>query len=570
MKFTLPKALRKGFLRDTSGNIAIIAGLSIIPIVSVAGLAIDFQVVVTKRTTVQQVLDATVIATARERQLGKTESQLRTFANTNFDTLLTANDPGLNCPGLVNLTFTPGNNEIIGAVTCDQPTTISAIFGRDEFIFTVDSSSDFSIGQVDVAFVFDLSGSMQGARLDALKASAKQAVDILLPANAPASQQVRLSFVGYNHSVDAGNYFDAVTRRETNLNLRRSSEGVGRRYVNDRIGRVLISADDDNRRFFDFEPVRCRDDDYEEPGDECNDFADFFGRFFFDSTCVYNRLGDQAFTDARPTRANHIFAAQPFWNFFVGEPDVDRPEIFDAKRLGADQVIDQDGSYVSFGTNRGNVIIDATNDDNNVFNAGAFTTKVTFNGNQNNSGDLTTCSPEGRPLPLTDDRNAIIRGIDDLEAFGGTAGHLGIAWGWYLLSPDWKNVWPRASEPLPYNQVNSAKALIIMTDGEFNTRNSVEVVAPGRVENPDTNQPYTSNEMAAEYCDNLKANTDIAIFTVGFQVPANATTIGNSGQTILQYCASEPQFAFDAANATQLTAAYATIAAEISDLRITN
>ena len=95
--------------------------------------------------------------------------------------------------------------------------------------------------------------------------------------------------------------------------------------------------------------------------------------------------------------------------------------------------------------------------------------------------------------------------------------------------------------------------MIIMTDGIFNSRNAVG--------------DMDSNEMAAQYCDNIKADTNITIFTVGFSVPSDAPTIRGTGQTILEYCATGDR-ALVADNAQELTDAYATIAAEISDLRL--
>jgi len=50
----LKKRFSQNLLKDTSGNVAMIAGLAIIPIVGVLGFAVDLQAVVTKKNTVQQ------------------------------------------------------------------------------------------------------------------------------------------------------------------------------------------------------------------------------------------------------------------------------------------------------------------------------------------------------------------------------------------------------------------------------------------------------------------------------------------------------------------------------------
>ena len=54
-------------------------------------------------------------------------------------------------------------------------------------------------------------------------------------------------------------------------------------------------------------------------------------------------------------------------------------------------------------------------------------------------------------VPLSNNKDVLNNKIDALEAKGGTAGHLGTAWAWYTLSPQWKDVWPGTdSDPAPY------------------------------------------------------------------------------------------------------------------------
>ena len=47
-------------------------------------------------------------------------------------------------------------------------------------------------------------------------------------------------------------------------------------------------------------------------------------------------------------------------------------------------------------------------------------------------------------MPLTSDVDALKAKINGLSASGGTAGHLGTAWAWYTLSPNWASLWPTA------------------------------------------------------------------------------------------------------------------------------
>jgi hypothetical protein len=154
--------------------------------------------------------------------------------------------------------------------------------------------------------------------------------------------------------------------------------------------------------------------------------------------------------------------------------------------------------------------------------------------------------PTSTVLPLTNDRDALISHIDAMQAGGLTAGHLGIAWAWYLLSPEWNAVWPDESEPRDYDDPDYMKVAIIMSDGQFN---SYYEGANG-----------DSEAQARNLCDNMKSQ-GITIYTVGFQVPTEALPI-------LQYCATSPQNFFDARDGNELRGTFQTIAKRLSGLRL--
>ncbi|MFT5931874.1 MAG: hypothetical protein ACI93G_000955, partial [Hyphomonas sp.] len=163
------------------------------------------------------------------------------------------------------------------------------------------------------------------------------------------------------------------------------------------------------------------------------------------------------------------------------------------------------------------------------------------------------CRASG-PVPLTDDKAALKAHVQALTANGGTAGHIGLAWGWYLVSPNWSAIWPEASEPLPYDTKQVIKAVILMTDGDFNTNHPTAA--------------KSSFRQAQDLCDTMKASpSKIQVYTVGFQVPSSVQKTGD-GRTILEYCATSPAYAFSASNGDELTAAYQSIARSITQLRI--
>jgi hypothetical protein len=101
--------------------------------------------------------------------------------------------------------------------------------------------------------------------------------------------------------------------------------------------------------------------------------------------------------------------------------------------------------------------------------------------------------------------------------------------------------------PLAYDEPDSAKALILMTDGSFNATIN--------------NSQGSSTWQAQQLCDNIKG-TGVIIYSVAFQAP-------QSGEDVLNYCSSGPEFFFNPDNGQELTQAYKAIATSISDLRLT-
>ena len=155
-------------------------------------------------------------------------------------------------------------------------------------------------------------------------------------------------------------------------------------------------------------------------------------------------------------------------------------------------------------------------------------------------------------LPLTKDKVLLKNTLDALATGGNTAGHIGIGWGWYEISPVWSGIWQAASQPKPYGDPNTIKAMIVMTDGKFNTSyfNGVE--------------NETSLAQAGQLCTNIKAQ-GVLIYTVGFFTDAAERT---AGEPVLQGCASEATDYFLAENAVQLNEAFQAIARKLTTLRL--
>jgi hypothetical protein len=158
--------------------------------------------------------------------------------------------------------------------------------------------------------------------------------------------------------------------------------------------------------------------------------------------------------------------------------------------------------------------------------------------------------PQDTVLPLTNDKQSLKDKVNGFKANYWTAGHLGTQWGWYLVSPNWGNVWPAASAPKAYGTKNLVKAIVVMTDGIYNTA---------------YNNGDTSADQAITLCKNAKAQ-GIVVYTVGFTSPKGA-------EATLKACATadphtgEPYY-YHAQSQAELTAAFKDIAVKLGQLRL--
>lgn len=163
-------------------------------------------------------------------------------------------------------------------------------------------------------------------------------------------------------------------------------------------------------------------------------------------------------------------------------------------------------------------------------------------------GDAASSCPDSSLLPLTYDLTAFDTAIDTLTAGGMTAGHLGVAWSWYLVAPEWDDIWPTASAPLSYTAPETVKAVVLMTDGQFNMSYDGGM--------------GDSNTQAKKMCGKMR-DAGVRIYAVAFQAPTNA-------KNTLKNCTGDDSRFFDAGNGAELLAAYDAIASQLSQLTLVN
>ncbi|MEM9571750.1 MAG: pilus assembly protein TadG-related protein [Pseudomonadota bacterium] len=567
-----------------------IFALILVPMMAVAGFAIDFQQTVKRKAKVQLVLDSSVLAAAKVKQTGASDDIVKLSVQQFLDAQI-AGLGGLSCDPAVVVLYEE-SEEIDANIRCRQDTSLMKVVGHDEMSFKVISGSEYGIDKIDVAFMFDISGSMNSSsRLTNLKTAAQDAVDVLLPDGASQEllDKTRLAMVSYNAMVNAGDFFEDVTGvtptrtythtidagyseddltvgsvfddfhmalYDTDTSDLISEVGDGavikvEDYQDDDLTiaitmnsshdlygqvdsmRLQLSGTESRDQTENYEPYALYGDGginnmnggawdmgefslriraYSGPNlsgtklfDETIDFTlvlegetePVTKTYSLTSTCVWERDGVEKFTDAAPATGAYL-SHQQAW--FI-----------------------EDSSYS---------------------NGGYWEV-----GHPNRPSDSKYDGDECRsakPVELTSDKTALKTYITTLNAGGYTAGHLGVAWTWYLISEEWNQIFDGTAKPLDYTEPDSAKVVILMTDGAFNTE-----VFP---------EQGDSAAQARDLCDNMK-DKDVKIYSVALNAPT-------AGQQVLSYCASGPDFYFQPETGAELTDAYRQIATSISDLRI--
>jgi len=585
----------ESFARNKGGNIAMMWGLMTLPFMAMLALAVDVNNVANHRQAAQSALDSALLAAARHGIEGDaTQAEMEAELSNYFSALMTTNG-GVQCQ-TPDMAPNMAGGIVAAGVTCTSETLMSGLMGREQIDYEVDAEVNFGIGKIDVAFVFDVSGSMDddvsgntvitvcdndgencqnvpaSTRMEALKAAAKAGVSQLLTANGDDRDDVRIAMVSYNQAVNAGVYFKAVTGVDPT-----------RTYAYDEDQAVVMDPGNAHNHIFvglydtrDNRLIATLHDDsvVEIPAAYAGHLAisaeikSSSGKYGKDESMVLEATSNGGWMETRTENA------APY--ALYGDNGGDFHDGFiptnEWVRLYA-QVYDQDnGNGDRISRNKFDFRIDIREEGE----APILTIEDTCTYERGNGGhwDRTTAPGPGKyltadevtfdedsqswtvpagcssatPLALTADQAILDAYINALPTGGGTAGHLGVAWGRYLIAPEWSAVWPVSSKPIDYHEPDARKIIIMMTDGQFNRTYHDE--------------HGTSFEQAMDHCDRSKEQ-GVIIYTISFDAPEDA-------QAALDYCSSGVDYAFDVNNGQELLDAYTAIANRISDLRLSN
>ncbi len=153
-------------------------------------------------------------------------------------------------------------------------------------------------------------------------------------------------------------------------------------------------------------------------------------------------------------------------------------------------------------------------------------------------------------MPMTRNMQEVRDYVASFEPNGGTAGHIGAAWGLYALTPEWHDTFAHpAGQPMDFDETTE-KYLVFMSDGQFNSQKD----------------PTMSNSEMYDYFQSvctMAREKGVRVFTVGL-------LLDSVTETELKQCAGDTGAFFPVDDRLQLVEAFKSIGRETGQLRLIN
>lgn len=509
--------LQRRFRQDRSGNFTVVAGVAMSVLALAVGYGVNVAQVYNVRTNLVASLDAALTSAGRDISTGVIKEN--EAAKTIKAFLLANGDPSVN----------NGDNKImlVEPVTINRTAktiTATAFVDVDAFLplfgqsnrtrVTTTAATIYSNVQVEVAMMLDVTGSMgwQGTsfngrpqtKLQNLQAAAKNAVDNLLSRNQPGiDPRVRVAIIPYSQSVNSGPLSDA-NYAEYDLTEEKGKKSKG--LLSSIVGGLVDS--------------------------------------------LQGLFAEQGISEVDSVTQG---MKRP-----IGLTDLDKAvnktlkKILQATRKAKDDTCTTERKKIDA---TGQVLFDPSDDPPTV----AMVNRDKRLGSD--AGKKTAC-PSAPILPLTADASDLKDSIDSLTANGGTAGHIGIQWTRYLLSPAWGDFIKShvdGAAPAQYGG-GVRKVAILLTDGEFNAA----YAGVPTTEDTSRTQETRSGDYAKVLCKTMK-DDGVEVFTIGFMLDAGKETL----KTCASSDTSKVKHFYDASNAEELNAAFEAITQNYEVLRLT-
>lgn len=545
--------MKAGFFRDRDGQVGLAFSLMLVPLIVLGGSGIDLSLVFAERSRAQNALDRAALAAAVDLGVvpnATVEANLRSQFAAFYKPTKGSSSV------ITSVAFDNAKGEVTATVDVTTETTFMQIANVPDMTSSLRSTVAIGISDFDVVMVLDNSGSMAGTKITTLKTAAKDLTATLLGMNASGNKadRVQIGVVPFAASVNVGAQFGPTYSGTT-----RTGNGTGAGWLDVQgqspIHRENFVAGATENRFDLFAALAAARPTYAS--------ALTWGG------CVESLPQPYDVSDTAPSAATPETLIVPMF-----APD--EPGYYSSSN---GYWVNPSGFYNNYLDDNGGTCTTAASSSSNtaLLEAQGRTCKYKSptssefrNASSLGTGFGPNYSCTTKPIrPMTTSEATLDTYIDSLAAGGNTNIHEGVMWGWRTLS---------AAAPFTEGRTASAerplkKIMIVMTDGEntYTTSSNVNkssyaaygYVSKGRLGTTSTGMVKTKqDERTALACSNAKSQGGIVVYTIAFQVTAQATI------DLLAGCASGSSFAYKAEDNAQLIAVFQQIAKEISQLRV--
>ena len=592
--------------RNIAGNTVAIVAAALVPLVALIGSGVDMSRAYMVESRLQQACDAGVLAGRKEMGNSTWTTAAANVASEYFEVNYASDYLGSQ-----DVSFVPtnpsGTTTVEGTASVRLPTVIMQFFTFSELNLAVDCAARYDVGNADVTFVLDTTGSMacpsdadtsqcdsyldyygiqegrsygslsRTSRMGALKDAIDSFYNTLATASAGSGGRIRYSFVPYTGTVNVGrllpqNYIvdsHAYQSRKNEVTGTTPAEWVVHRtesvcsgwwncWVNPNAGQNCTS------RYYTYHGTNIR-------GEYATTFSGCIWRDYHEGTNTYNTVYRQV---THPTSSYKTFTATPDPTGVTNNSYTWEGCIEERDTVASDSVTFNAGTKTFSPNGLYDLDIDSA-PTNNATKWRPYWPEVVYYRDPNtttaDSGrkSSSSCPYEARLHSEYGSLAALRTYTNNLSPFGGTYHDIGLLWGARVSSP--QGIFSSTVNAAPSNNSYVGRHIVFMTDGELGPGSNYYQAYGVEQHDGRITGMQTSNNTGAivaeqrtrltrrykELCKAIKAK-GIRLWVVAFNTTLTAD---------MTECAS-PNSSYTANNSGALNDAFGKIAEEIADLRL--
>lgn len=187
------------FRAASDANVAMLLALSIIPLIAVAGFAIDYSRMLSAQKRLSLLLDQAVLASANLNSQEDPKDLITSWLETQLiDEGVSASDITLD----VDANLTSSSREVAATASLNVDLLLMPVVGQHIGTVTAEAKAVQYLADIEIALALDVSSSMRGSRIANLKKAATGFIDLVLTDGSKSSTSI--SLIPYGGSVNVG------------------------------------------------------------------------------------------------------------------------------------------------------------------------------------------------------------------------------------------------------------------------------------------------------------------------------------------------------------------------------